>query len=109
MTGRNTAPPGFSQSTKRILPSTITLLKDVSNYSDSSCALARTNGRSHSFVLEFSLLLSLLQGKESDIGSSRHDDRLSISSLIISFPPFVLKQKVEPKIQADFDAEYFLC
>jgi hypothetical protein len=28
---------------------------------------------------------------------------------IISFPPFVLKQKVEPKIQADFDAGHFLC
>jgi hypothetical protein len=30
-----------------------------------ACALARLNGRSHSFSLEFSLLLSLFQDKES--------------------------------------------
>jgi len=67
MTGRNTAPPGFWHNTKQILRPDITSLKELLNYSDSSCALARTNGRSHSFVLEFSLLLSLLQGKESKI------------------------------------------
>jgi len=27
----------------------------------------------------------------------------------ISLPPFLLKEKVEPKVQADFDAEHFLC
>jgi hypothetical protein len=32
---------------------------------DYYCALARLNGRSHSFSLEFSLLLSLFQDKES--------------------------------------------
>jgi hypothetical protein len=37
------------------------------------CALAWTNGRSHSFVLEFSLLLSLLQGKESKVIQGRFD------------------------------------
>jgi len=67
MPGRNTAPPEFLQSTKQILRPGIALLKDFLNYSDSSCVLARTNGRSHSFVLEFSLLLSLLQGKESKV------------------------------------------
>jgi hypothetical protein len=66
MPGRNTAPPEFLQSTKQILRPGITLLKDFLNYSDSSYALARTNGRSAAAdVLEFSLLLSLLQGKES--------------------------------------------
>jgi hypothetical protein len=43
----------------------------------------------------------------------RFETRLSSSLIVldpteISLPPFVLKQKVEPKIQADFDAVYSL-
>jgi len=59
MLGRNTAPPEFLQSTKQILRPGIALLKDFLNYSDSSCALARTNGWSHSFVLDLFVSFSI--------------------------------------------------
>ena len=52
MAGRNTVPFGVSNSTKQNLRPNTTLLKGSLNYSDSSRALARTNGRRHSFVLD---------------------------------------------------------
>jgi len=44
MSGRNTAPSGFLQSTKQILRPNITLLRGFSNHSDSSCAFAGQTG-----------------------------------------------------------------
>jgi len=39
----------------------------------------------------------------------QHNVAKSLFSPNISLPPFLLKEKVEPKVQADFDAEHFLC
>ena len=90
MSGRNTAPPWFLQSTKQTLRPNITLLKVFSNHRDSSCALARTNGRSHSFVLDLFVSFSI-KGKRKEITMHKKNH--------FSFMFLWLEPK-EPKIQA---------
>ena len=67
--GRDTAPPGFLNNTKQFLRPNVTLLKEFSDYSDSSCALARTNG-SNSFVLDLFVSFSI-KGKRKEIRMQR--------------------------------------
>jgi hypothetical protein len=66
MPGRNTAPPEFLQIANQIPHPNNTLLKEFSIHSDSPCAMARTNGRSHSFVLDLFVSFSI-KGKRKEI------------------------------------------
>src|SRR6187399_1875238 len=96
MSGWNTAPSRFLQSTKQILRPNITLLKGFSNHNDSSCALARTNGRSHSFVLEFSFVSFLCFKTKKRKVVSRSSDK-EMDFFICSFGLNQKNQKFKPK------------
>ena len=99
MPGRNTAPFGVANNTKQNIRPDITLQKVFLNYSDSLCALARTNGRSHSFVLDlFFVILSdyLFPSREKEERSEW------IRQFIILFCSFGLNQKIQKSIRLGF-------